>query len=187
MLLPLLTLALAISWTQASSQLAIDAAAAGADTCATVERAYSLIELAYPSSGPYRTAQLDYWNKGCQKLSPTCILFPRNADEVAKIIDILSANDEGFAIKSGGHMPNCGFSSVERGPLIAMARMKEFKYDSDTKTVKIGPGLRWQDVAVEIQKIRRGVVGGRVGRVGVGGYLLGGVYTPQSEALLTKT
>src|ERR1700761_8755240 len=112
----------------------------GTDTCGTVERAYPNIEVAYPFSASYRATQTDYWNKACTRLSPSCIFYPASASDVVKIIDVLSANQEGFAIKSGGHMPNCGFNSVERGPLIAMSKMKKIQYNMDTETAKVGPG-----------------------------------------------
>jgi FAD/FMN-containing dehydrogenase len=144
------------------------------DTCVTIERAYPSIEVSYPYSSAYRTTSSEYWNKACTKLSPSCIVYPSSASDIAKIIDVLSANSEGFAIKGGGHMPNCGFNSVERGPLIALSKMKKIEYNAQKETVKIQPGNRWQDVAVELAKFKRAAVGGRVGHVGVPGYLLGG-------------
>jgi FAD/FMN-containing dehydrogenase len=144
------------------------------DTCATVERAYPNIEVVYPYQSPYWAVQSDYWNKACQKLNPSCIILPTSTGDVAKIIDVLSANQDGFAIKGGGHMPNCGFASVERGPLIALARMKRIEYSEETQVVSIGPGNRWHDVMAELGKQNRSVVGGRVGHVGVSGYMLVG-------------
>jgi hypothetical protein len=81
-----------------------------ADTCSTVAQAYQSIEVAYPSSSSYKQSQSDYWNKASQYTTPTCILFPRTAQDVSKIIDILGTNIERFAIKGGGHMPNIQFN-----------------------------------------------------------------------------
>jgi hypothetical protein len=148
-----------------------------ADTCATVERAYPHIEVAYYNSPVFRKTQSEYWNKACQYLNPSCIIYPADASEVSKIIDVIGANGEGFAVKGGGHMPNCGFASVERGPLIAFQRMKKVKYDREKQTVRVEPGARWQDVAEEMKVHGRTAVGGRSGHVGVPGYLLGGEFS----------
>jgi FAD/FMN-containing dehydrogenase len=47
-------------------------------------------------------------------------------------------------------------------------------YDPDTDNVVVGPGLKWEDIIEGIEETGRTVVGGRIGAVGVGGYLLGG-------------
>jgi hypothetical protein len=52
--------------------------------------------------------------------------------------------------------------------------MKKLEYDPKTESVKVGPGNRWQDVALALSKYNRNSVGGRMGHVGVPGLLLGG-------------
>lgn len=111
---------------------------------------------------------------GCAALKPTCIICPRNPKEVVSILDILHQNNETFAIKSGGHNPNKYFASVQGGPLISLEEVKEIEYQPETETVRVGSGARWQDVILELETVERVVVGGRMGHVGVGGYLLGG-------------
>ena len=56
--------------------------------------------------------------------------------------------------------------------------MKAFNttvYDRKTGTAKIGPGNRWTNVAKALEPYGVAVAGGRIGHVGVGGYMVGGM------------
>lgn len=50
-------------------------------------------------------------------------------------------------------------------------------YDAVSGTATIGPGSRWSEVAKDLEPFGVAVAGGRIGHVGVGGYLTGGMYT----------
>lgn len=145
-----------------------------ANTCSTVQSAAPSVEASFPLSLAYTTHSKDYWSTTCAALKPTCILFPSSAAEVAAIVDILRENDDTFAIKSGGHNPNDYFASVQDGPLISTSKLNHLLLDQETGVVRMGPGHRWDEVAEALDGSGWGVVGGRVGNVGVGGYLLGG-------------
>lgn len=143
----------------------------------------------------YNVEETNYWSTGCSALKPSCILFPRTADEVATIVQILHDNNETFAVKSGGHNPNRGFASIQGGPLISTKYLNQGRYqlrtmselttnfvllcttvvyDSASMTVRVGPGNDWEDVHQALQTTGVTVVGGRIGEVGVGGYVVGG-------------
>jgi FAD/FMN-containing dehydrogenase len=47
-------------------------------------------------------------------------------------------------------------------------------YDTTTGTARVGGGNRWSAVLEALQPYNVTVVGGRIGHVGVGGYLVGG-------------
>ncbi|RPA79345.1 FAD-binding domain-containing protein [Ascobolus immersus RN42] len=79
-----------------------------------------------------------------------------------------------FAVKSGGHNMNPGWSSVEKGILIKMDRFKSLEYDAAAGAVHLGPGLLWKEVVPQLAPYNVTVVGGRVPGVGVGGLILGG-------------
>ncbi|KUJ17209.1 FAD-binding domain-containing protein [Mollisia scopiformis] len=99
--------------------------------------------------------------------------MPKTAADVSLIVKALFKSNERFAIKAGGHNPNRHFSSVESGILINLRDLKEITYDAASSTVRIGPGNRWADVVKALELFNVTVVGGRIGSVGVGGYLLG--------------
>lgn len=144
-----------------------------ADTCSTVQLTSS-IEVDSPLSLGYIAEQADYWSSSCASLIPTCIIFPRSAEEVATVVKVLNGNDEHFAIKSGGHNPNNYFSSIDAGPLISTQRMDQVLLDASTGIARVGPGIRLDEIAAELQGTGWTFVGGRIGNTGVGGLVLGG-------------
>lgn len=100
--------------------------------------------------------------------------MPKNNKELVSIIKTLRNNKERFAVKSGGHNPNVGLSSISGGPLISLKAFDHVVYDAISKTAKIGPGNRWSDVTSKLEPYNVAATSGRVGHVGVGGYTLGG-------------
>ena len=78
-----------------------------------------------------------------------------------------------FAVKSGGHTNNPGFSSTS-GVHISMTRFNDIVIHKDSQTVEIGAGLNWTDVYAYLVPKGLGVAGARSNGVGVGGFILGG-------------
>lgn len=143
------------------------------DTCSSVTN-LSNVHIERIPSIEYLDEQNNYWSTGCGALKPSCILYPSSAKEVATIVEILNENNEMFAVKSGGHNANNGFASVQGGPLISTKYLNEVLFDPSSMTVRVGPGNDWQDVQEAIKNDGVAVVGGRIGEVGVGGYVVGG-------------
>ncbi|KAL1613001.1 hypothetical protein SLS60_001232 [Paraconiothyrium brasiliense] len=102
------------------------------------------------------------------------VILLHHVHNVAAIVRILNANNETFAVKSGGHNPNQGFASIDGGPLIITRELNEVIYDAGKGVVRVGPGNDWQDVIGALDGTGVTVVGGRIGDVGVGGLVLGG-------------
>ncbi|KAG4221901.1 hypothetical protein PC116_g29623 [Phytophthora cactorum] len=152
--------------------VALAASVAAQNTCETVE-AQTAIKVLKSFTIDYNKEQSQYWSTFSGDLKPTCILEPETSEEVAAIVSILHKNNETFAIKSGGHNPNNHFASVDGGPLISTKRLNEVIFNADSETVRVGPGNRWDEVGKKLDKTGYTVVGGRIGNVGVGGYLLG--------------
>ncbi|KAK8140100.1 FAD binding domain-containing protein [Apiospora sp. TS-2023a] len=145
-----------------------------ANTCDAVKDTTS-IKMNKRWSIDFSMEQQEYWSAACtNNLQPSCILFPKSPAEVQAVVSILRDNNETFAVKSGGHNPNNYFASVDGGPLISTKHLNEVIFDEATKTVRVGPGNRWEDVAKKLDGTGYSAVGGRIGNVGVGGYLLGG-------------
>lgn len=157
----------------ASALFAIFARSVVGDTCATVADT-TAIDIKYRLELEYTDEQLNYWSTGCGNLKPSCQLYPTTASEVAAVVKILHDNNETFAIKSGGHNANKYFASVDGGPLISTKYLNEVTLDSASMTVRVGPGNDWQDIHKALDGTGVTVVGGRIGDVGVGGYVVGG-------------
>ncbi|KAL4912711.1 hypothetical protein BDW62DRAFT_216090 [Aspergillus aurantiobrunneus] len=145
-----------------------------ADICSTLET--QGVEIERPLALDYGLELKNYWSVACGDLRPTCIAYPSSSLEVAAIINELHNTDGLFAVKSGGHMPNNGFASIQDGLLISIKRLDQVVYNPDDHSAVVGPGLVWEEAQRALDDVNSGraVVGGRMGGVGVGGYLLGG-------------
>ncbi|KAF2119377.1 hypothetical protein BDV96DRAFT_610419 [Lophiotrema nucula] len=146
---------------------------ASADTCSDVE-ALGYINVTRSLDLSYIVEQTEYWSTSCSALLPSCIIFPKSAAEVSTVVKILGNTNEQWAVKSGGHNPNNGFSSVQGGPLIAMEKLDQAILDPATGIVDVGPGNRLDGIAAKLQGSGWTFVGGRIGNTGVGGLVLGG-------------
>ncbi|KAF8344646.1 FAD dependent oxidoreductase [Amanita rubescens] len=132
----------------------------------------------YPGSKNYEN-DISHWFSSSSQQS-ACTVEPGCAQDVGVILQILGESRTPFAVKSGGHSTNIGFSSTP-GIQISMTRFNEVIYDSSTEMVKIGPGLRFEDVYDALAPYNRSITGGRISGIGVGGLLLGGGYAWQTN------
>lgn len=108
--------------------------------------------------------------------SPSCIVLPASAEELSKTLKIVRSFQTKFSVRSGGHSPNPGWSSIEKpGILIDLRRLNQITVSDDKKTVSLGPGARWGDVYATLDPHGVSVIGGRIAPVGVAGLILGGV------------
>lgn len=131
--------------------------------------------LSWPLGLRYTTETQEYWSTALRDLKPACVVHPSNTSEVATIIQILNKYpDVDFSAKSGGHDPNPGHGSVQDGVLIALRDISGATYNNQTGLAYVKPGGTWNDVIGDLEPSGVTVVGGRLGIVGVGGYLLQG-------------
>jgi FAD/FMN-containing dehydrogenase len=107
--------------------------------------------------------------------SPTCIVTPGSASQLALLVNVLVVNHVQFAIRSGGHSPNPGFANINNGVLIDMSLFNQVHYDASHNVALVGSGLTWGTVYTTLEQYNVTVVGGRVLDVGVGGLMLGGM------------
>lgn len=98
---------------------------------------------------------------------------------MGKLLRILDRHQVPFAIRSGGHSPNPGWSSIgSTGVLLDMSAMNAVTLSADAGTISIGPGARWGQVAAAADAKNVAVVGAREPETGVGGVVLGGKNKP---------
>jgi hypothetical protein len=146
---------------------------ASAHTCSSVV-SLGYINVTFAPNLAYIEEQTQYWSTSCSALLPSCIIFPKTVEEVSTVVQLLANSTEPFAVKSGGHNPNNGWSSVAGGPLIAMEHFDQASLDRSTGVVDVGPGNRLDGIAAKLQGTGWTFVGGRIGNTGVGGLVLGG-------------
>jgi FAD/FMN-containing dehydrogenase len=87
-----------------------------------------------------------------------------------------------FAVRGGGHNANKGFNNIEDGVTIDMRSLNAVEVVGDV--VKVGAGAIWQDVYDVVEKYNVTVMGGRIGVVGVAGFLTGGKFCSLLTSLL---
>ena len=124
----------------------------------------------------YSSTNTDYWNEGNSKNRAACTFFPGSAEEVSHAVQVLNNHTSvQYALKSGGHNANFGFSSVNQGVLISFRpNLANTTISADQTTADVGPGSRWDEALTVLDQYGKAIVGGRLGHVGVGGYVLGG-------------
>jgi FAD/FMN-containing dehydrogenase len=128
----------------------------------------------YPESDTYNASIASYPFIQL-RLHPTCLIQPRNAQDVSTAIKILKQNRHTkFAVRGGGHNANPGFNNIEDGVTIDMRHMNSVEVFRNI--VRVGGGAIWQDVYDALDPHNITVLGGRIGVVGVAGFLTGGTY-----------
>ncbi|KAF8247239.1 FAD-binding domain-containing protein [Wilcoxina mikolae CBS 423.85] len=139
--------------------------------CAALSKAYPS-DTEFPSTPSY-TALNTYWAANLAQ-TPYCIFTPRSASSAAFALKTLKSHNTIFAIRSGGHSFNPGFSSTSRGVVINLSLLNQITVDTSTFTAKIGPGNTWDAVYRALEPYHATIAGGRAAPVGVGGFTLGG-------------
>jgi FAD/FMN-containing dehydrogenase len=150
------------------SAVHVGSAAPTASTVSTCSEIKSAIpgKLFVKGDAAYTKENKDWWNSGVADMAPACIAMPSSAQDVSKIIQLLNKNgDVPFAIKSGGHDPNRGQSSVKEGVLIALRNIAGVELDKTKSVAYVKPGGHWKDVIKPLDDQGYTVVSGRLGTV----------------------
>ncbi|KAJ6463919.1 hypothetical protein C8R45DRAFT_1024606 [Mycena sanguinolenta] len=78
-----------------------------------------------------------------------------------------------YAVQSGSHSAMKGFNTVQDGVLIIFSNMRNASYDSVKDSIILEPGIHWEEAVTALEPFGVAPVGGRVGGVGTG-LLVGG-------------
>lgn len=89
------------------------------------------------------------------------------------IVEVVRAKSP-FAIKGGGHSSNPLGSSTRGGIQFDLVNLDHIEIADDKETVRVGPGVRWGDLFLVLEKAGVIAVGGRDYGVGVPGFIFGG-------------
>ncbi|KAG7093432.1 hypothetical protein E1B28_007111 [Marasmius oreades] len=137
-------------------------------------------KVSWPGDPTYDAQQSSYYSASQRKLQPQCRISPTTPADVSTIMKTTSTRHRTprckFAVRSGGHMSFQGASNIDgTGFTVDLQSLETgISLSEDKKTVSFGAGYRWRDVYRELAVYNLTTVGGRVGDVGVGGFLLGG-------------
>lgn len=128
-------------------------------------------KVSYPLSSIYAHTIIRYMSSSSQL--PTCVFVPTLPSEISAALKLIAEKKVPFAISSGKHASNQGFSSTT-GIHISMKGFQHVKLSSDKKYVDIGSGNVWDNVLKALEGSGVNVLTGRVSGVGVGGFITGG-------------
>jgi hypothetical protein len=111
-------------------------------------------------------------------LKPAFIPRPTSSEEVSSLLKalgpLLEQQQISLAVRGTGHTPFAGSANIADGVTLDCRGLKGIKVSDDRSTVEIGVGENWGSVYGELEKHGLTTAGGRVGRVGVSGLVLGG-------------
>ncbi|KAH8729946.1 hypothetical protein BGZ61DRAFT_346541 [Ilyonectria robusta] len=128
-----------------------------------------------PLSIDYYRESTEYWSTVLRDIKPACVVVPESASEVATGVKIVNKYpDVKFTAKSGGHDPNPGHATVRDGVLFSLSEISGTTFDKSSSLAYVKPGGEWNDVITTLNQYGVTVVGGRLGIVGIGGYLTQG-------------
>lgn len=156
----------------------VDIVRSSNSTCQTLS---SLLPKAVfvPADAAYSSSAASYAYLQQQAQRPSCIVKPSNAAEVSSAIKILGSSTTPFAVRSGGHATNSGFSNIDGGVTLDLTSLNDVGIFQDGAhvTASVGTGATWGDVYEVLDTHGRSLNGGRASGVGVGGFLSGGCTT----------
>ncbi|KPI41998.1 Bifunctional solanapyrone synthase [Cyphellophora attinorum] len=134
-------------------------------------------QVVFPNSTVYEGAESHYWSVQQSELRPTCRFFPDGAQDVRSALQIAQATNTSVAVVSGGHSSNVNASNIDHGMTMDLAALSNIVVSEDRASVWLGPAAIWSEVYAALEPHGLTVPGGRVGHVGVGGYVLGGGFS----------
>ncbi|AEO57295.1 hypothetical protein MYCTH_2126295 [Thermothelomyces thermophilus ATCC 42464] len=132
-------------------------------------------DVTYPIQGVTFSDRIHHWFDSSTEI-PACVAEVGSVEDVSLVLQIVGASRTPFAVYSGGHASNVGFSST-KGVHITLRRFNQTQLSEDKTTVTIGFGQTWVDVFEALADSGVNVVGGRVPGPGIGGFTLGGGYS----------
>ncbi|KAK3358407.1 hypothetical protein B0T24DRAFT_644220 [Lasiosphaeria ovina] len=135
----------------------------------------SASEIIYPISALSFADDTHHWFLSSSQTS-ACVLEVGSARDLSTALKVIGNTRTPFAVMSGGHASNPGFSSTP-GVHISLKRLDQLILSADKKTVELGFGRTWADTYNELEGTGVNVVGGRVAGPGVGGFSLGGGFS----------
>ncbi|KAK1147984.1 hypothetical protein N8T08_000500 [Aspergillus melleus] len=143
------------------------------EACAKLNEKHS--DITYGGLHPkYINANTEYYTSSAW-LGPACVFEPSTPAQLSDAVQILTNLSTPFAIRGGGHMPIADAANINSsGVLISSFGLNQLKLSEDQSTVNVGPGNRWSNIYDYLEPYGLTVVGGRLGHVGVPGYVLGG-------------
>ncbi|KAI0409330.1 FAD-binding domain-containing protein [Xylaria palmicola] len=147
----------------ASVKAAVKASASGSGIPAFVD----------PQSELYTNRTRVNWSSNNWQ-NASCIVAPRDAQDVARVMSIITSTQAPFSIRSGGHDFNKNHSTVEDGLIIDLVNFDGISLSSDKASITVGVGVRWGAVYQALNGTGVSVNGARSPDPAIGGQTISG-------------
>ncbi|KAH7383972.1 FAD binding domain-containing protein [Pyrenochaeta sp. MPI-SDFR-AT-0127] len=127
----------------------------------------------FPGTTSYEARLRTYYNAGAA-LRAWCMVVPESTEDASHIMETLSKHKCPFGIKSGGHASFKLSNAVKKGVTIDLGFMNATSYDQERSIVTVQPGAKSAETYEALEQYGVAITGGRVGPVGLGGFVSGG-------------
>ncbi|KAF2177769.1 FAD binding domain-containing protein [Zopfia rhizophila CBS 207.26] len=163
----------------ASAIVSISSAKAGdrgtADVCCNaLNRDHLLKDKVYFPGTPAYEARLNTYFDANAALRSWCMVLPGSTEDASHVMHTLSKHKCPFGIKSGGHGTFKLSNAVKDGVTIDLGFMNATTYHPERGVVAIQPAAKSAPAYEALEEYGVVVTGGRVGPVGLGGFVSGG-------------
>lgn len=106
-------------------------------------------------------------------IRPHAVVLPAHAADVVEIVDHARTHGLRVAARATGHN-NGAHHDLTDTLLVDVRELREVTVDADERRVRVGAGVRWQDVVPMLSDLGLAALHGSSPLVGVAGYSLGG-------------
>ncbi|KAF8800052.1 FAD-binding domain-containing protein [Phlegmacium glaucopus] len=152
--------------------MSVSASHAATETCTNLQATLGS-DIVQLSGTKYLTAASNAWSLFNTDNTPTCIVFPTETYHVQVAMAAIFHANILYAVQAGGHSAMTGWNTVQNGVLFLFSEMKNVTYDATKDTITLQPGVHWDEALAELEPLGVAPIGGRLGDVGTG-LLLGG-------------
>lgn len=141
-----------------------------------------------PGSVEYEADNGSYFSAFEIEIKPSFIAKPTTVKQVQDLVlalrPYLLDGSRQVAVRGTGHTPFAGSANIQNGVTIDTRGLKGITVVDDI--VEVGAGDTWETVYAELEKHGLTTAGGRVGRVGVAGLILGGMFSKCSDVCASR-
>lgn len=132
-----------------------------------------------PGSTEFEKNNGSYFSAFENEITPSFIAKPATVKQVQDLLltlrpHLLDGSCQ-VAVRGTGCTPFAGSANIQNGVTIDTRGLKGIIINVGDGTVEVGSGETWETVYTELEKHGLTTAGGRVGRVGVAGLVLGGM------------
>lgn len=129
-----------------------------------------------PGSSEFEKDNGSYFSAFENEITPSFIAKPTTVQQVQDLVRalrpyLLNGSCQ-MAVRGTGHTPFAGSANIQNGVTIDTRGLKGINVADEA--VEVAAGETWETVYTELEAHGLTTAGGRVGRVGVAGLLLGG-------------